>query len=450
MKWRSLGVLAIVLALLGGAYYLLEAKGRRSEVNANQLFRTGENEIEALFIARGEARIALKREGDAWRITEPVQAKADSTETTSLLNAIMSAKSERIINREPTGLGEYGLDRPSITLKLSLKGGTPSPALLFGDKNPSGFYVYAKREDSPSVFLVTDSLRSRLDRKPTDLRDKTLLQMEPDKVRRVELSGKGRSISLSSEGPEHWRLVQPVKAKADDSAVRDLLWRIRNARVTEFLSSGPDAAHRYGLDHPDLMVVVQEEGASKLLLMKKAPDAKVGLYAMAQPGEGVVSTDARLLADLSKSPFDLRDRSLLRFETADVAAIQLRRNGESLALAKQGEAWKLTGPTPGDAHAAKVYDLLYALKELRYRALIGNDGRNLSRYGLASPRAEVELTMTDGSRLPALLLGKTENDRLYAKTAAGSPIYAIEPTFMSRIPRALDDLKQNAGLPAGK
>jgi hypothetical protein len=347
-------------------------------------------------------------------------------------------------------MGEYGLDRPAIKLTVSLKGDKPLSNLLLGDKNPNGFSVYAKREDKPPVFLVADSLKSRLDRKATDLRDKTLLHVEPDKVKRLELSGKGRSISLSNAGTDQWEMVQPIKAKADSSAVRDLLWKIRNARVKEFLSSGADTTRRYGLDRPDLIVALTQEGASKRLLLKKASDPTVGLYALAQPGEGVVIVDGRLLTDLSKSPFDLRDRSLLRFETTDVKAIQLRRDGQSLALAKEGDLWKLTTPTSADAQAGKVYDLLYALKELRYHALVENDGSNLARYGLKSPQAEVELTMADGSHLPTLLFGKAERDRLYAKVATGSAVYAIDPKFLGRIPNGPDALKQEARPVAGK
>jgi hypothetical protein len=97
-----------------------------------------------------------------------------------------------------------------------------------------------------------------------------------------------------------------------------------------------------------------------------------------------------------------------------------------------------------------VYDLLYALKELRYHALVENDGSNLARYGLTSPQAEVELTMADGSRLPALLFGKAERDRLYAKVATAPAVYAIDPKFLGRIPNGPDVLKQQTGSTAGR
>lgn len=450
MRWRSLGILALALTVLAGAYYALEAKGKKSDDQAKRLFRAGEKEIERISIRRDGEQIVLKRDADAWRMIEPVQAKTDATEIASLLAAITSATSERTINEEPKSLSEYGLDRPIIQFGIVLKGDRPSPNLLIGDKNPSGFSVYAKREDGSSVFLVADSLRTRLSRTPTDLRDKTLLVLEPDKVSTLKLSGKGQSISLRSAGGDRWEMLQPVKAKADASAVRDLLWKIRNARIKEFLVPGDAARRRYGLDSPDLVVGLREEDVSKQLILKKASDPKVGLYALAEPGQGVVIIDGRLLTDLSKSPFDLSDRSLLRFETTEVRAIQLRRGGQSLALAKEGDVWKLAAPASGDAQAGKVYDLLYALKELRYHAIIEQDGSHLARYGLRSPQAEVELTMADGSRLPALLFGKAERDRVYAKIATAPPVYAIDAKFLHRLPDGPDALKQDSGPKAGK
>jgi len=130
MRWRSLGILGLVLAILSGAYYALEAKGKKSEGEANQLFRVDEKEIEAISIRQGGEQVVLKRHGDAWLMIEPVQAKADNAETASLLNAITSARLERTINEEPKSLDEYGLDRPAITLTVGLKGDKPFSNLL--------------------------------------------------------------------------------------------------------------------------------------------------------------------------------------------------------------------------------------------------------------------------------------------------------------------------------
>ncbi len=449
MKWRSLGLLALLFAGVAGAYYGLEAKGKKSE-DANQLLRADDKDVDSVSITRGEERVVVKREANGWRLNEPIRAKAEKTEIASLIQALLTARPERTIDEQPKSLGEYGLLRPAIRLTVSLKGDRPPFVLLLGDKNPNGFSVYAKRADQPAVFLLSNTLRTRLDRKAADFLDKTLLELEPDKVKTLQLATKGRSITLSSDGAGKWELTQPIKARADSTAVRQLLWSIKDARVREFLASGADAKRRYGLDHPDLTVALTEANASKRLLLRKAPDPKAGLYALAEPGEGIVTIDARLLTDLSKSPLDLQDRSLLRFETTDVKAVQLRREGHSLTFTKEGDVWKLTAPTRADAQAGKIYDFLTSLKELRYTKLIKENASDLARYGLKVPQAEVELSMNEGSPLPALLIGKSEKDRLYAKLSTGPAVYAIDPKFLDRLPNGPDAVKQETKPTTGK
>ena len=309
MRWRSLGLLGLLLALVAGAYYVMERKGTLSGADAGRLFPAEEKDVETISIRKGDALTALKREGDGWRLVEPVQATADSSEVASLLHTLLEAREERRIEEAPKSLADYGLEHPSLHLSMTLKGGKTLPALLLGDLNPNGRSVYAKRPDQPVVFLATVIVRFRSDRKPDDLRDKTLFALEPNQITQVELAGKGESISLSRAEGKGWEISKPIKARADAAVIGELLWKIKDARVTGFADSGPDAKRRYGLEHPDLIVELKDAGSVKRLLLKKAGDPQVGLYAIAEPRDDVVTLDAGLLTDLSKSPHDLVDRS---------------------------------------------------------------------------------------------------------------------------------------------
>ena len=316
MRWRSLGLLGLLLALVVVAYYALERKDAPSGSDANRLFHAEEKDVEAISITRGDTLIVLKREGDlsagqagGWRLTEPVQAAADSTEVASLLHTLLDTKEERRIEEAPANPADYGLEHPSIHLRLTLKGGKTLPALLLGDLNPNGRSVYTRRADQPAVFLVTVMVRLRTDKKPDDFRDKTLLAIEPNHVTKVELMGRGQPISLSRTEGKGWEINTPTQARADAAVIGQMLWKIKDTRVEAFADSGPDAKRKYGLERPDLIVELKDAGTVKRLLLKKAADPKVGLYAMAEPGVGVVTLNADLLTDLSKAPSDLVDRS---------------------------------------------------------------------------------------------------------------------------------------------
>ena len=307
MRWRSLGLLVLVLAALAVAYYALETnKGTLSGSDANRLFQAEEKDVEKISITRGEELIVLKREGDGWRLVEPVQATADGSEVTLLLHTLLETREERRIEEAPRSLADYGLERPSLHLGVTLKGGHTLPVILLGDLNPNGRSVYAKRSDQPAVFLATVIVRLRADRKPDDFRDKTLLALEPNEVTQIELAGKGQPISLSHAEGKGWEISKPIKARADAAVIGRLLWKIKDARVTAFVGSGPDAKRRYGMERPDLIVELKDAGGVKRLLLKKAADPQVGLYAMAEPGEGVVTIDPAFLDNLPNGPDALK------------------------------------------------------------------------------------------------------------------------------------------------
>jgi hypothetical protein len=87
-------------------------------------------------------------------LTKPVQGKADTTGINSWLHAVLNAKRGRIIDEQLKSIGEYGLEHPFVLLTLTLKSDNALSGLLLGEKNPSGFFVYARRGDQPAVFLV--------------------------------------------------------------------------------------------------------------------------------------------------------------------------------------------------------------------------------------------------------------------------------------------------------
>lgn len=439
MRWRSLSLLVAVLAV---AYYVLETRGTLLGSSTDRLFQAEAKDVERIAITRGDTVIVLKREGEGWRLVEPMQAAADGEEVESLLQILLDAREERRIEEAPTRLADYGLEHPAIHLSVTLKGGNTFPTLLLGDVNPNGRSVYAKRADQPVVFLVTVIARVRADRKPDDFRDKTLLALEPNQVTRVELAGAGQPISLRRVAGKGWEISKPIKARADAAVIGELLWKLKDTRTTAFVGSGPDTKRRYGLERPDLVMELTDANGMKRLLLKRATDPQVGLYALVEPGDNVVTLDAGLFTDLSKSPLDLRDRNLFRFDATQVQTVHLRRSGRSFTLTREGEGWKLTAPIQADAQPGKVSELLASLRGLRYVELIQTNGDDLNRYGLKAPQAEVELDMQDGSRLPVLLIGKAEKDRLYAKLAADPAVYAIDAQFLAGLPRGPDALKQ--------
>lgn len=67
---------------------------------------------------------------------------------------------------------EFGLDKPSLTIAVKTRGGTPSKTLFLGNDHPTHTTVYARISDSPRVFMVGSLVRWDIDKEFDNLKNK--------------------------------------------------------------------------------------------------------------------------------------------------------------------------------------------------------------------------------------------------------------------------------------
>jgi hypothetical protein len=205
---------------------------------------------------KNERRIALKKEGEEWKILRPVQETADRTEVTELLKLLkdMEARRGDIIDpgygKAPrlAALGAPGAIDPvkflglvpdrakTITLTFDEKSGLPRAA---GKKDgpPQITFVIGRRngeagkrdvmvEGWSRINVVDDrggaDKVSRLDRQPSAFRTLKLFDPVKSKVGEIAVQRPATptrpadSYSLKEEGtPPEWTIAAPFKAGAD-------------------------------------------------------------------------------------------------------------------------------------------------------------------------------------------------------------------------------------------
>lgn len=451
--FRTTIALAVLFALLGGFYYYQSRREKPAADQRGKLFAAAEKDVQALTLTRADRVIRAERQGDAWKLLQPIEAPGDGPAIGGLLSAIAGSRIERVIEEKPASLQEYGLEKPGLTLTLEGKGASVPLGLRLGDKNPSGTWVYAQRAGDPAVFLLPSTLQTELDKTVTDLRDKTLLAFDVDQVVRLTLST-GQTTLEASKEKATWTLEAPVKAKADADEVTGLLRSLRYARAKDFLPGTVPA-----LDRPDLTIRLWEKDAKGAKVVRlargRSPDQVKGqavatttetLYALAEPGQGVVTVDPNLLKDLDKTPLQLRDRRLFVFENTDIAKIRLEVPGhpdKSFTLERSGDKWSLVDPKLGEAEGLKVRDFLWALRNLKFQQIVDEAGNADASYGLDTPQVEVRLTKTDGTALPPLLIGRTQKAQVYAKLRGAPPVYALASRLLNDLPQDATALKKN-------
>jgi hypothetical protein len=393
--------------------------------------------------ATGPAVEAVLKGTDDWELTAPSTTRADRTQVTGFLDKLRTAKIKEFVAEAPKGLIEYGLDKPlRVDLVVGEGKDRAEKGLRFGKVAAEKKAVYAQREGEAGVFLVEEDLLKAVPMSMAGLRDKTVFAFDRAKAERIEVDGPKGKVLLAQEGGA-WKITAPATLKADEGAVSDLLGKARELRAKDWVAEDQKRLAAYFLDRPQVRVSIWEQGAKEPKILLLSPGKEKDRAYAATPGRGpIVAVEATALTELGRSLVDLRDKSLVAgFEAKDVTRVQIQKGEQTLTLDRAGEDdWTLSAPKKGKARGGRVTDLVWALRNVRWKELVAEQGWDASRYGLDRPAATITLLGKDGKTLAALAVGKTEAGQTYVRVPGQPALYAIDPKGLGELPGAPEDL----------
>ncbi len=259
-----------------------------------------------------------------------------------------------------------------------------------------------------------------------------------DSVQQVELlfaDAAYQNLKLVRAVNGKWQLQTPFLANADDEKVKQMLDDILNKRVKHTLEV-PELT-QYGLDTPNITLSLWADGthpAATFFIGNKAINYSV--YIKEKSEAHIFLIESSALDDLTKSPTDLRDRSVVRFnpETVSNIAFKLENVGSSspssiVNCEKRGSTWHVTSPIAAKADAQEIERILSELLLLQVVTFEADEAETLApseltKYGLATPRIQVKLTDTDQTY--ALDIGST------VTTETGSPRHVYVKSAVSK------------------
>ena len=298
--------------------------------------------------------LAVENADGAWRLTQPTAQRADTETITEFLDKLNAQKVREFVADSPPSRAPYGLERPTrLTIHTGRDKDRVSRTLLLGKVDPAKKGIYAMRPDEPTRAA---GRRGALDAVPKNvavLRNRTLVEVDRDKVTRLQIEGPKGTVEVAREG-DQWKIVAPEPLATDQVEVGAVLSRVRELRAQAFLSDDASAIAKF-LAKPEVkLTLTQQGGATTTLLLAPSRRPRGGTpsaYAALAGAGPVVLVDAKALADLNRSATDLRDRRLLgNLEPKDIKRVRVRAGGQTVVLERKGDTeWRMVEPTKGAA-----------------------------------------------------------------------------------------------------
>jgi hypothetical protein len=315
-----------------------------SDYRKNRLLPGVNNEdIEAVTITHGDQTLKLKRVGNTdWDILEPKAMPGDTAQISSLLSSITGLGAVKFVSEDAKDIAKYGLDAPQMTIALTTTppstkpststsqtqpaagGGGNTTTVRFGE--PSDFSkknVYAVASEKGPVVTVEATALEALKKKPLDLRNREVLDLDANRVSRISIAVDKPATTQPTTRPAEKREV--VLERRSDSG------------------AAPTTAPA-GAPAPAAAPAPQPQSNAT------TPDgeATVQLAAFQEPAEPAKPTGGPSAPTVPA--------------TAPAATTQ---PAAATQPAKPQTKWVVTSDPKGDANDANVQSLLTALRPLR-------------------------------------------------------------------------------------
>jgi len=305
-------------------------------------------EVVRLELSRPDGSFCLRRRADEkYELVRPVRADADADNVKNVLEALRSVKAGKVIALGKTLPKRFAKGKPiRVTLTYRLPVPTSAPAsrptsapaattqpttvaatqpttspasqpvrysehragpllvIQQGDKS----YVWVEGATPLAVGELDKGFHDKL---AAEMRDRTVLRLDPDKAVSFTLRLEKTSLRFRRSG-DVWRYESDPFVKIDAQKIREFFTELAKIKAQRFVSyrAKPDL-RRFGLDRPAMSLsVTSETGRTvRLNIARTGPIGTPGMYASSSevPGVFILAPEAgtkikKSLGDFQKKP----------------------------------------------------------------------------------------------------------------------------------------------------
>ncbi len=324
--------------------------------------------------------------------------------------------------------------------------------------------MYVRFQNSKETFVAGQSVKKDIDKKPEEFRDKKLTGMSTAEVRRVVLKTPAGEMELEKKNA-HWEILKPLRARADDQKVNDLISQVTSARIGGFVAEDRGDLRPYGLAEPrgsitlfdqeqksdqkpgigESIKVAGRDDKGQMLQIGSVPEKeKDQVYVRFAPRGSVYTLPKKIEDILNAKPADLRDNHLVRIDTNILDRITINAPGQAkTVLARKDNDWTMVSPYNAPVDSGAVKRMIDTLQKERVTKFVEDVASNLPEYGLDKPQLELTFSSfasenTAESKageepFATVAFGKEDGDTVYARLTDEPFVVAVRRGFVDQI-----------------
>ncbi|HTA75774.1 MAG TPA: DUF4340 domain-containing protein [bacterium] len=370
--------------------------------------------------------VLTKDKSDTWQILEPKAFKADESTVRNMLSTAADFNPESTIENA-ANLADFGLNSPSARCSFISKSGTPF-VVLVGDKNVTGASVYIKTTLKNDVYMVPSYSVDGLRKSVNDYRDKTFFKTDGVLAQKIQVVHGGKKFVFAKDKDNVWNIIEPIKAKADEQRVKDLLNAVTNLRIVEFENDHPSNLAVYGLSKPSASIEVwSSDGKEDHLIELGRKKLKANQY-FAKSGDlpYVYVINDYFDKTLDIDPTNYRQKDMMKFDASQAKSLTVKHDGKVYVYQKDDKGqWTAEGRAKANDEGTYIANTLA-------NTVITGFGSKKDATGLKTPNYSIEVSMASSSKR-YYHFGNTQKGSVFLASDLNNDVYLVPSNILSQL-----------------
>jgi hypothetical protein len=242
------------------------------------IFKLDTENVKGIKLRSGDIQWEAETEEDDWFLKKPVISLAKKSDITSIISSLSDLKAKEFVSEEKTDeeLKKFKLESPEHTVILQMPLENQEVTFLIQKTEDK---VYATTSLSPKIVEVEDTILSKLETNPQDMRDKEIADFYTWEANRVSLEKGDLSLTVvEDEEEEKWHLDSAEGEEADKDKIDEFIRKIEALQAEEFIDP-PLTLTEFGLEPPAAEVTIwvkdnEEESKKVSVLIGKTINEK--------------------------------------------------------------------------------------------------------------------------------------------------------------------------------
>ena len=285
-------------------------------------------------------------------------------------------------------------------------------------------------------------VESKRDPAAADAKAKAFAELVPDSIEEIRIKNADGETSRVVKSGDKWQLVEPNKADADTGVVGTVTSNLSTLEVQRVVDENPTDLKQYGLEPARIDLSFRrkdQKDFQQLLVGEKTPTGG-DVFAKLPNEKRVFLVSSFLESIFNKSSFDLRDKSVLKFDRASADRIAVTEGADAVEFARNGMDWRIAKPIAARADYAAIEGLLTRLSSTFMQKIVEPQGADLPKYGLDHPA--LTAGVTGGGQTATLTISRMLDGARYAKDSGRPEIFTVEETLFTELAKDAPDYRR--------